>query len=105
MSVGAKSADVATGGPPPRGRPELAKIGDPEQVGSAGPNKVKVTVPVGVGAGAVALVTVAVSRIGLPMDTGLRAEVTMVTGLWVTTDVSFVAPHGLVAGGWLASPL
>ena len=101
-TVGVKSSDVAVGGgAPPRGRGELVKIGGPVQVGLAGPKRVKVTVPVGAGVP----VTVAVSRTGLPMGTGLRAEVTMVTGLWVTTDASLGAPHGLVAEGWSTSPL
>ena len=101
-AVGVKSAEVAVGGgPPPRGRPALVKIGAPVHVGLLGPNRVKVTVPVGVGVP----VTVAVSRMESPMGTGFRAEVTIVTALWVTTDVSFGAPHGLVAAGWLASPL
>ena len=100
--MGVKSVEVATGGgPPPRGRPALVNMGAPVQVGLAGPNRVKVTVPVGVGVP----VTVAVSRMESPMGTGFRAEVTMVTGLWVTTDASLGAPHGLVAAGWLTSPL
>ena len=52
------------------------KIGAPAQVGSSGPKRVKVTVPVGGGAGEP--VTVAVSEMGLPMVTGVVADVAMV---------------------------
>ena len=34
---------------------------------------------------------------GLPMVTGVVADVTMVA--WLTTDASLGAPHGLVADG------
>ena len=54
------------------------------------------TVPVGTGPAA-APVTVAVSLMGLPMVTGVVAEVTMVA--WLTVEVSLGAPHGLVADG------
>ena len=77
----------------------LVKIGMPVQVGLAGPNRRKVTLPVGTGDGAGDPVTVAVSRIGLPMVTGVRADVTMVGVTWLTTDASPVAPQGLVAAG------
>ena len=93
--MGVKFADVATGGgPPPRGRAALVKIGAPLHVGSAGPNRVKVTVPVGAGVP----VTVAVSRMESPMATGFRAEVTMVTALWVTIDSWPGAPQAPVIG-------
>ena len=64
-------ADVAVGGgPPPKGRLALVKIGAPVQVALSGPNRVKVTVPVGAGAAAGAPVTVAVSVMGPPSGTG-----------------------------------
>ncbi len=83
-------------GVPARGRFRLVKAGAPVQVGSAGPYRLNETVPVGVGAGAGAPTTVAVSRMGAPRVTGVRAWVVMVANAWVTTDVSLVAPHGLV---------
>ena len=95
-----KSSDVAVGGGgPPRGRPALVKTGAPAHVGSPGPNRVKVTVPVGAGADAPAPVTVAVSRMGLPIDTGLRAVPLKVATPALTTDVSPGALQGLVADG------
>ena len=43
-------------------------------------------------------VTVAVSEMGLPMVTGVVADVTMVAA-WLTTDASLGALHGLVTDG------
>ena len=63
------------------------------------------TTPVGGGAGAGEPVTVAMSEIGLPSAAAGVAWVNMSPVTWVTTDASLGAPHGLVVGGWLASPL
>ena len=63
------------------------------------------TVPVGGGAGAGGPVTVAVSEIGPPSPADGVASVNMSPITWVTTDASLGDPHGLVADGWLASPL
>ena len=90
-------AEVAVGGgPPPRGRAALVKIGAPVQVVLSGPNRVKVTVPVGAGAGAGLPVTVAVSVMELPMVTGPRAWVTMVATAWLTTEDSLASLQELV---------
>ena len=95
--MGVKASEVAVGGgPPPRGRLALVKIGAPVQVALSGPKTVKVTVPVGVGAGAGAPVTVATSVIGLPMVALGVAGVAMATGAVVTTDVSLASLQELV---------
>ena len=91
---------VVTGGPPPRGRAALVKIGAPVHVGLSGPKRVKVTVPVGGGAGAAPAVTNAVSVMGLPSGAvGVAWVVTMPPSTtWVTTDVSSASLQALVTG-------
>ncbi len=107
MAVGTKSSDVAVGGgPPASGRAALVRIGVPAQAASPGPKRVKVTVPVGAGVGAGPPVTVAVSRMGLPIVTGLVADVVIIASVdRATTEISFWSSQSPVTAGWLASPL